>query len=426
VGCAYTEFWVERLTLEAAAGMEFKTIRLAAAVLFSVLGLPASAASQEIPDEEELQTQLATAQKLLGQTADRGAVLFFIAATQALLKEPHQAMASLKDCVALKEGFDPVGEPAFAGLRNSKDFQTLSEQVHRDFPAISTAQLAFVSTEKDVVPEGLAYDATQDVFYMSSLHLKKIVAISRVGEFTDFVPADRYRLLPVLGIRVDPSDGSLWTATWIDNGKTELLHFGKKGTLLGRFSVPEDGRKHGLNDLVVLNGGDVLLTDTADNKVYRFDAQPQTFHELKLARELLQPNGIALTFDSSAVYIADQLGVLRLDLQSGQSAEVNPGPHSTLAGADGLYWHSGKLVAVQNGIGSPRIAIFQLSDDGLRVTKTTVVENRSKFTLLPTTGALDGDDFYFIVNSQIDNLNGDRVLDNTKLQPVRIAKLHIP
>jgi len=175
-----------------------------------------------------------------------------------------------------------------------------------------------------------------------------------------------------------------------------------------------------------LPSGDVLVTDTAGNKVYRFDAKPQTFREIKLARELLLPNGIALSDDGIAVYIADQLGVLRLDPKSGQSAEVNPGPHNTVSGADGLYWHAGKLIAVQNGIGSPRIAVFQLSDDGLRVTKTTVVENRSKFSVLPTTGALDGDDFYFIVNSQIDNLNGDRVLDNTKLQPVRIAKLRIP
>jgi len=105
---------------------------------------------------------------------------------------------------------------------------------------------------------------------------------------------------------------------------------------------------------------------------------------------------------------------------------VNPGPHNTLSGADGLYWHADKLIAVQNGIGSPRIAVFQLSNDGLHVTKTTVLENRSKFSVLPTTGALDGDDFYFIVNSQIDNLNGDRVLDSTKLQPVRVAKLRIP
>jgi sugar lactone lactonase YvrE len=408
--------------------MNAKSIR-SAVLLFSCFDATLGstlAVAQDIPNEEELRAQLETGKKFLATAPDRGAVLFYIAAMHALLKEPHAAMENLKQCVALKEGFDPIGEPAFAGLHDSKDFQALTEQVHRDFPTVSMAQPAFVSAEKDIVPEGLAYDALQNIFYMSSMHLKKILAISARGEFANFVPADRYRLLPVLGIRVDPLDDSVWSATWIDNGKTELVHFDKKGTLLGRFDPPEDNRKHGLNDLVVLPNGDVLVTDTAGNKVYRFNAKPQTFLEVKLARELLEPNGIALTDDGSAVYIADQLGVLRLDPRSGQSAEVNPGPHNTLSGADGLYWHADKLIAVQNGIGSPRIAVFQLSNDGLHVTKTTVLENRSKFSVLPTTGALDGDDFYFIVNSQIDNLNGDRVLDSTKLQPVRVAKLRIP
>ena len=395
-------------------------------IVLSSAALSALVSAQEIANEEELQAQLQTGKKFLGQAADRGAVLFFLAATYAQLKQPHEAMENLKECVALKEGFDPVGEPAFTGLRDSKDFQTLTEQVHRDFPMISTAQLAFTSTEKDLIPEGIAYDPAQDVFYLSSLHLKKIVAIAASGEFSDFVPADRYKLLPILGIRVDPSDGSVWSASWLDNGRTELLHFDKNGALLGRFSLPENSRKHGFNDLVVLPTGDVLATDSADNKVYRFDAKAHAFHEIRFSRELLYPNGIALAGENSAAYIADQLGVLRLDLKSGQSVEVNPGPHTTIAGADGLYWHDGKLIAIQNGIGSPRIAVFQLSDDGLRITKTAIVEYRSKFAVLPTTGALDGDDFYFIVNSQIDNLNGDRVLDNTKLQPVRIAKLHIP
>jgi len=406
--------------------MHRRSIRFVTFFLFSGTALALRTPAQEIANEEELQAQLQTGKKLLGQTADRGAVLYFIAATYAQLKEPHAAMQSLKECVALKAGFDPAGEPAFAGLRESKDFQALTEEVHRDFPPISTAQPAFASAGKDLIPEGLAYDPTQDVFYLGSLHLKKIVAISRNGEFTDFVPAGRDKLLPVLGIRVDPSNDSVWTASWLENGRTELLHFDKNGALLGRFSLPDDRRKHGFNDLIVLHSGDVLLTDSADNRVYRFETKTQKFNEVKLARELLYPNGIALAGDDSAIYVADQFGVVRLDLKSGQSAEVNPGPHNTTAGADGLYWHDQKLVAIQNGIGSPRIAVFQLSDDGLRVTKTTVVEYRSKFTVLPTTGALDGDDFYFIVNSQIDNLNGDRVLDNTRLQPVRIAKLRIP
>jgi hypothetical protein len=79
-----------------------------------------------------------------------------------------------------------------------------------------------------------------------------------------------------------------------------------------------------------------------------------------------------------------------------------------------------------NGIGSPRIAAFQISSDGLHVSKATVLEYRSMFTTLPTTGAIRGDTFYFIVNSQIDNLNGDRILDTTTLAPVRIGVLTLP
>ena len=76
--------------------------------------------------------------------------------------------------------------------------------------------------------------------------------------------------------------------------------------------------------------------------------------------------------------------------------------------------------------GSPRIASFKLSKDGNHITKTTVLENHTAFTALPTTGAIRGSDFYFIANSQIDNLNGDKIMDVTKLAAVRIAVVHLP
>jgi hypothetical protein len=320
-----------------------------------------------------------------------------------------------------------VGDRVFAGLGTSADFQRLTEQVHKDFPEVTQARVAFMTREKDLVPEGIAYDSVQDAFYLSSLHLKKILRIPRQNpeKISDFIPGDRDNLLPVLGIRMDPSDGSIWSASWLDNGRTELLHFDNSGSLLGRFSVSQDN-KHGFNDLVVLRNGNVFVTDTAGNQVYRFEPKSKTFQNVKLNRELLMPNGIALSDDERYLYVADQFGVLRFDFKTGESAELDPGPHSTLAGADGLYWHKGSLIAIQNGIGSPRIADFQLSSDGLHVSKTVILENRSPFTVLPTTGAFRGDEFYFIVNSQLDNLNGDRVLDITKLQPVRIGVLTLP
>jgi hypothetical protein len=83
-------------------------------------------------------------------------------------------------------------------------------------------------------------------------------------------------------------------------------------------------------------------------------------------------------------------------------------------------------VAVQNGIGTPRVAMFKLSSDGARVSRITILEYRTKLSTLPTTGAIRGSDFYFISNAQLDNLNGDKILDATRLEPVRIAVLHLP
>jgi hypothetical protein len=367
------------------------------------------------------------AQSLLDKTPDRAAVLYFIAGIHALLHEPHEAVANLKECIAAKEGFDPGGDRIFAGLKTSTEFQHLVQQAHKDFPKVTTARLAFVTSEKDLVPEGIAYNPAEDVFYLSSLHLKKIVRIPRQSpeKSANFFPEDRYHLLPVLGLRMDPGDNTVWTASWLDNGRTELLHFDPNGSLLGRFSLDESN-KHGFNDLVVLRDGSVFVTDTPGNQVYRFDPKIKTFQALTFSRGLFMPNGIALTDDGQFLYVADQFGILRYELKTGRSVELSPGISSTLAGVDGLYWHKGSLIAIQNGIGSPRIVAFQLSSDGLHVSKTTVLENRSAFTILPTTGAIREDDFYFIVNSQIDNLNGDRVLDATRLAPVRIAVVTLP
>jgi hypothetical protein len=383
-------------------------------------------APAEPDNAAELRARIASVEQLIPKLPDRGAALFFLAVRKQRLGETREAIALLKECVALQEGFDPSGEPAFGGLKGSKEFDALVDRVHRDFPVVAQAHQAFVTQEKDLVPEGLAYDSARNVFYLSSLNRRKIVQIDPESRTSDFVSADQYRLLQVLGIRLDPTDGSVWANSFEeDDGRAELLHFDVTGKLLGRFSAPFPG-PHEFNDLVVRKNGDVILTDTLSNQVYRFSPASKTFTPLGLHRMLFYPNGIALADDDRMLFVADELGVMSVDLSAGASHDVNPGPHSTLAGIDGLYWHNRSLVAIQNDIGSPRVAAFRLSKDGLRVTQTIVLEYRTALTVLPTTGAIHGNDFYFIANSQIDNLNGDHVMDVTKLEPIRIGVVHLP
>jgi sugar lactone lactonase YvrE len=383
-----------------------------------VRGAPA-----EPTDAPEIRAQMAVAQDLLGKTADRGAILYFLATAHATLGETLPAIEQLQKCVALKEGFDPSGDNTFGAIKDSADFRHIVEQVHKDFPAVNQTKVAFTSTDKDIFPEGLEYDAGNDSFYLSSMYHPKILRISSEGKAEEMVVPGRYGLLPVLGIRMDPADGTIWSNSGNeDTGKSELLHFDRAGTLLGRYPSNEN-EKHLFNDLVVLRDGTIYLTDTLANEVYRFNEQEHTFKPMRLGRPMLSPNGIALAEDEDSLYVADQLGILRVDLKTGASAEVDPGPHNTVAGIDGLYWHKGSLIGVQNGIGTPRVAVFRLSADGLHVAKTTILANN---LTTPTTGAVKGDDFYFIVNSQADNLNGTHILDVTTLQPVRIAVAHLP
>jgi hypothetical protein len=382
-------------------------------------------APAEPADVQEIRGQIAAVEKLQHALPDRGAALYFLAAAKQHLRETREALALLKECLALQEGFDPSGDPAFLGLKEAKEFSTLIENVHRDFPVVAQAREAIRTTEKDLVPEGLAYAAERNVFYLSSLNRRKIVEIGRDGNISDFVPADRFGLLPVLGIRISPIDDTVWADSFADSGRTELLHFDAVGELLGRFK-PEGSAKHGFNDLVIRKNGEVITTDSLANTVLRFDAAARTFSPLPVHRALFYPNGITLGEDDDTIYIADSLGVVRVDLRNGESRDVDPGPRSTLAGIDGLYWHNSSLIGIQNGIGSPRVAAFRLSSDGLRVTRTTVLENRSKLCVLPTTGAIRGSDFFFIANSQTDNMNNDKVMDVTRLEAIRIGVLRLP
>jgi hypothetical protein len=382
-------------------------------------------APAELADAQEIRAQIAAVEKLQPKFPDQGAALYFLAAAKEHLRETREALDLLKKCLALQEGFDPSGDPAFLELKELKEFNALIEDVHRDFPVAMQAREAFRTSEKDLVPEGLAYDAQRNVFYLSSLNRRKIVQIGLDGSISDFVPGDRFDLLPVLGIRLDPNTDTVWAASFKDSGQTELLHFDATGKLMGRFR-PDGSAKHGFNDLVIRKNGEVILTDSLANEVLRFDPVTRSFKVLPVHRPLFYPNGIALSGDDRTLYVADSLGVVRIDLMSGQTHDVNPGPRSTLAGIDGLYWHSGRLIAIQNGIGSPRVAAFHLSGDGLRVTQTTVLENRTNFCVLPTTGAIRGSDFFFIANSQIDNMNNDKVMDVTRLEAVRVGVLHLP
>jgi sugar lactone lactonase YvrE len=411
--------------------MKTSILLLQCLVLF--VGLPrASAQSDQAnastppADAEDTKKEIQQIETMLPNIPDRGAALFLIAHDYAHLGNAAEAWSFLKQCMALDEGFDPEGDVAFAPLRDNREFRDLIERVHARYPPVHQGHLVFTVRQKDLIPEGLAINRKTGILYMGSLNRRKIVKISRTGAVTDLIHAGQYSIGPICGLKVEEADGSVWANTCSDDGVgAELLHFDRTGGLTGRFPPPTPGA-HLFNDLVLDGREEIFLTDSLANRVYRFDRRKQRFSELTLVRAIYYPNGIALSDDGHMLYIADAFGVVVVDLRNKNSREIEGGGPTTLSGADGLYWHRNSLVAVQNSLGSARIAQFLLAPDGLKVTAVIPLEYKSSLVTLPTTGAVEGDKLYFMSNTQVDNFKNNQVVDPAKLEPIRISVLELP
>jgi hypothetical protein len=288
---------------------------------------------------------------------------------------------------------------------------------------VSHAQVSFTVAESDLFPEGISVDTEKRVFYMGSMHRKKIVKITASGEVTDFVKTDSYDLPPVGGTRVDLRNHDVWAAS--DPGvknRSELLHFNEQGKLLERFAAPGRGL-HDLNDLVLRGEDEVYTTDTDGNVVFRFDRKTHRFSPLRLHRAIFYPNGITLSGDAERLYFGDLLGVVVVDLRTGESRDVIPDAHDTLAGIDGLYWYKSDLIGVQYGTAAFRIMRWHLAKDGQSVESSEVLERGTEMVKDPTTAAIFEGKLYYMANTGIDNLQNDRIVDASGLEPVKIAVL---
>jgi hypothetical protein len=128
-----------------------------------------------------------------------------------------------------------------------------------------------------------------------------------------------------------------------------------------------------------------------------------------------------LSADNNLLFVADMLGIIRVDLRTNESADVDPGLHDTLCGIDGLYWHNDEFIGVQYGTGTYRVMRWKLSPEGRKVVANETLEYRTSLVSDPTTGAILGENFYFMANTGIYNLDNDKVVDPTKLEPVHVA-----
>jgi sugar lactone lactonase YvrE len=82
-----------------------------------------------------------------------------------------------------------------------------------DLAAQSGAKVITTHTEKDVIPEGIAVNPANGMIYVSSIALKKIIAIDNDGSHKDFIKSGQHEFLEGLGMKIDPKKQLLWAVS---------------------------------------------------------------------------------------------------------------------------------------------------------------------------------------------------------------------
>lgn len=368
-------------------------------------------------------------------------LLYHLAKALALNAKNEEALDALARVAELGEGIKIEEEEAFVSMREDRAFQKVAIEFAQNREVSGTSDKAFEIPTRDLIPEGIAYDPVEKIFYVSSIYRRKIVSVNSKGKIADFAKEKQDRLWGVLGMEVDAKRRELWAVSSNIEGDMELIdpepqnfwdtalhqYDLRTAKLINKYLLPGNkNNQHGFNDLVIASNGDVFVTDTASGEVYRVARSKQQL-ELLSSGLLTYPNGIALSADEKKLYVAHVEGILILDRATGKKLQDLSGDRSTnLTGIDGMVLHNDDLMAIQGMHGADRIIRIHLSENGMRVERIEVLQNNHPSMNLPTTGVMAENSFYYIANSQVRSFDEKgKIFPIEKLQPVVILKVRL-
>jgi sugar lactone lactonase YvrE len=381
----------------------------------------------------DLAAALTHVERAAGAWPSQERYTWYRAVLAANLRDSARVRAALTDYGELGLGRDLRSDTTFAAFRAAQWFETVAATHDANRSSIARSRVRATFSDSSFWPEGVDYDPRSRKFYVGSVRHRTIVELTPGGGERELWPRNRAGVGSILGVRVDPRRDVVW-ATMAglqqmagyespDSTIAALVRVRlSDGTIERRWDLAPTA-KHALGDVVVGPAGDVFVTDSFDPVLYRLRPAADTLEATRhpLFRSL---QGMAPTPDGRFLYLADYAhGILRLELATGTVIRVaEPGPMVTL-GCDGIAWHDGALIAVQNGVAPARVVRFALDATGARIVGVQVLDRNVAIADEPTIGTIVGNEFIYVANSQWEKYSpqGARLKNVPLSRPVLLA-----
>lgn len=396
-------------------------------LLFACVVAMANLCSADAADDPKAVTraQLERIQSLRKERPGDGVLVFYEAITRIELGEREAAFALLRSLQGRKLGLVPVRDAGFEAVWDDPEFQKIWEKLAHEESRTPDAPVAFRLGDSKLIPEGIAYDPKQERFLIGSVARKKIVSANRKGEVKDFSGTGD-NLDCVLGLFVDAAQEQLYAVStngFLDEAQKQrrnavVRYDLRNGLLLNRYDAPDASQ---LNDLTIAADGTIYATDSGSGTLFRKKPAEKTLTPFGAKGALPGANGIALGADGK-LYVAISTGIARIDLSTGAPIRLSQPDTVVTSGCDGLYWHGGDLVGIQNVTNPGRVIRIVLAEQGTRISGITVLQSHHHPEFKePTTGAIAADALCVIANSYVGHFqpNGS-IKDPGQLKPTAI------
>ncbi|MES2179937.1 MAG: hypothetical protein V4550_18895 [Gemmatimonadota bacterium] len=361
------------------------------------------------------QNDMATTRREVDRAASAWPMQIYYPATRARLAaragDTSVVLDALTTIANLGLGLDLRADTSYSRYRQLPAFRELETRHDANTKPVVKSTVFATLSDSTLWPEGIDVDRRTGRLYVGSVRHRTIVERSADGSERELLARNAPGVGAILGIHVDAEHGVVWATTAgipqmeaytpADSVIAALLRVRiSDGVIEKRWSLPAAARGHTLGDVTMGPDGTVYMTDSMDPSFYRLrPGEDALEHFTSPLFNSLQ--GMAPTPDGAAVYLADySIGLLRFDVKTGAISRLADAPASTSLGCDGIAWHRGAIIAVQNGVAPARIMRFVLDATGTRITRSELLDRNSAVADEPTIGTIIGSSFVYVANSQ--------------------------
>jgi sugar lactone lactonase YvrE len=377
------------------------------------------------------ETPVTALERALAAQPEDAVLAYFLAVFRARAGDHDGAFDALEQALKHGDGLLPTAA-LFPTLGEDPRYAVMRARFDRRLPRKVDGKVKFELRDRTLIPEGIAYDAKTRRFYVGSIARRAIYRVNPTGDLTRISrPEDDVDA--VLGIAIDArrrilyavSTGALTAGEGVPVRNAVKAYDLESGTLVRSVAV-SDARQ--LNDVAVAPDGTLLVTDSAAGAVYAID--PSAGH----VRTVIPPdgargaNGIAIAPQGGVAYVAASRRPLRIDLASGEVTPLTLPPRENAAAIDGLYWHDGALIGIQNVTTSARIVRLALAADGRSITAVQTLQSHHQRAFdEPTTAAIAPDGLYVLARTYVSRFNAKGTIDHPEtIGPPLILRVPLP